>query len=83
MTLLAPTRRGFLGALLAAPLIVKASSLMAIKPVKAMPVERLTGTGLMAAMNGNFNTDDIRYRMIERWHFNAFHGRHFQGSHGQ
>lgn len=33
MTLINPTRRGFLGMLLAAPVIVKATSLMAVKPV--------------------------------------------------
>jgi len=62
-------RRGFLLGLLAAPVIVKASSLMAVKPV-------YVGEGLRIslAMETDLDTTALRFKATERyamgWHWN-------------
>ena len=60
MSLAIPTRRGFitgLVGLIAAPAIVRASSLM---PVKAWPLERILGLPPMYIEGGNYLSDSVQ-----------------------
>lgn len=66
--LLKPTRRNFLLGMLAAPLVVRAASIM---PVKAAPqIVRVTGRDIWDnPFYEDFVTDNLRYRMTERYSF--------------
>lgn len=67
-TIIQPTRRGFLLGLLAAPVIVKASSLMAVKPIHDAPTHALIRTFNYEPVGGYTEIfDGTGWRLIKAW----------------
>ena len=65
-------RRGFLMGLLAAPVIVKATSLMAVKPIYGgVALSSMAHPGSLTYEELDFDTNELIYKAYERYHVNA------------